>query len=447
MITGISPNENKIPQNVSAEESVLATCLKDDSTEFFDTISHTLSAEDFYLYKHQVIFKCISDIATRGESLNEITLVEELKKRNALDEVDGASGIIYLMDKVASPLQAPSLVKIVREKSDLRKLIRSLRINLEKAEAESDNFNVIKGNLENDFLELEKGGKDDFSLSKSIEILENEFQDQLEGKYTQESVKTHIEHLDAVLGCSGIGLGEVMVISAPTSCGKSQLALNIVSRAMMRDKVPCGFFSLEMPQKQIAKRMVPIKSQANLKQIQERVISDSHMKRVTDACNDIKEFPMFTVHNIKNISDLCSYARTMVRKHKVKLLVIDYLQLIPWDNKNMSKNDAIADISHTIKQLALELNIGVLLLSQVNREGAKRDGGLAIYDLKDSGDIENDADVILLMWPENGDIEASKRLDGNGPYVNMKYNIAKNREGERDVKGKFKFYHSKGLFY
>tara|TARA_R100001509_G_scaffold41792_1_gene22452 strand:- start:557 stop:1900 length:1344 start_codon:yes stop_codon:yes gene_type:complete len=447
MITGISPNENKIPQNVSAEESVLATCLKDDSTEFFDTISHTLSAEDFYLYKHQVIFKCISDIATRGESLNEITLVEELKKRNALDEVDGASGIIYLMDKVASPLQAPSLVKIVREKSDLRKLIRSLRINLEKAEAESDNFNVIKGNLENDFLELEKGGKDDFSLSKSIEILENEFQDQLEGKYTQESVKTHIEHLDAVLGCSGIGLGEVMVISAPTSCGKSQLALNIVSRAMMRDKVPCGFFSLEMPQKQIARRMVTIKSQANLKQIQERVISDSHMKRVTDACNDIKEFPMFTVHNIKNISDLCSYARTMVRKHKVKLLVIDYLQLIPWDNKNMSKNDAIADISHTIKQLALELNIGVLLLSQVNREGAKRDGGLAIYDLKDSGDIENDADVILLMWPENGDIEASKRLDGNGPYVNMKYNIAKNREGERDVKGKFKFYHSKGLFY
>ena len=203
MITGISPNENKIPQNVSAEESVLATCLKDDSTEFFDTISHTLSAEDFYLYKHQVIFKCISDIATRGDSLNEITLVEELKKRNALDEVDGASGIIHLMDKVASSLQAPSLVKIVREKSDLRKLIRSLRVNLEKAEAESDDFNVIKGNLENDFLELEKGGKDDFSLSKSVEILENEFQDQLEGKYTQESVKTHIEHLDAVLGYSG----------------------------------------------------------------------------------------------------------------------------------------------------------------------------------------------------------------------------------------------------
>ncbi len=88
----------------------------------------------------------------------------------------------------------------------------------------------------------------------------------------------------------------------------------------------------------------------------------------------------------------------------------------------------------------------MLLLSQVNREGAKREGGLAIYDLKDSGDIENDADVIILMWAEDDDIESSKRLDGMGSYISMKYNIAKNREGERDVKGKFKFYHTKGLF-
>ena len=447
MITGRDPNEKQIPQNVSAEESVLANCLKDESTEFFDTISHTLSAEDFYLYKHQIIFKCISEIATKGESLSEITLVEELKKCNALDEVDGVAGVLHLSDKATSTLQSQSLVKVVKEKSDLRKLIRSLKLGLEQAESESNEFNVIKGKIENDFIELEKGGKADFSLSQSIVTLQNEFEAQNKGEYTQESIKTHIEHLDATLGCSGIGLGEVMVVSAPTSCGKSQLALNIVTRAVMRDSIPCGIFSLEMPQKQVAKRMVMIKSQANLRQIQDRVISDAHMKRVNDACDDIKEFPIYSVHNIKNISDLCSYARTMVRKHKVKLLVIDYLQLIPWDNKNMSKNDAIADISHTIKQLALELNVGILLLSQVNREGAKRDGGLAIYDLKDSGDIENDADVILLMWPENGDIESSKRLDGNGPYVNMKYNIAKNREGERDVKGKFKFYHTMGLFY
>ena len=88
----------------------------------------------------------------------------------------------------------------------------------------------------------------------------------------------------------------------------------------------------------------------------------------------------------------------------------------------------------------------VPVTSQVNREGARREGGLAIYDLKDSGDIENDADVIILMWAENDDVEASKRLDGLGSYISMKYNVAKNREGERDVKGKFKFYNSRGIF-
>ena len=136
------------------------------------------------------------------------------------------------------------------------------------------------------------------------------------------------------------------------------------------------------------------------------------MESVRKGCEAIKDMPMYSIHSIKNIGELCSHARTMVRRHKVKLLVIDYLQLIPFANKTMSKNDAVADISHTIKQLALELNVGVLLLSQVNREGARREGGLAIYDLKDSGDIENDADVIILMWPEESDMEYSKAVDG-----------------------------------
>jgi replicative DNA helicase len=202
-----------------------------------------------------------------------------------------------------------------------------------------------------------------------------------------------------------------------------------------------------MPRHQVLKRILQAKSQANLRQIKDRVITEERMQKVREGCESLKGMPIYTVHSIKNIGELCSHARTMVRRYGVKLLVIDYLQLIPFSTSNQSKNDAIANISHTIKQLALELEVGVLLLSQVNREGARREGGLAIYDLKDSGDIENDADVIILMWAENDDIEASKRLDGLGSYISMKYNVAKNREGERDVKGKFKFYTSRGIFY
>jgi replicative DNA helicase len=137
----------------------------------------------------------------------------------------------------------------------------------------------------------------------------------------------------------------------------------------------------------------------------------------------------------------------MVRSDGIKLLVVDYLQLIPFGTGRMSKNDAIANISHKIKQLALELDIAVLLLCQVGREGAKRDGGLMLYDLKDSGDIENDADVVLLLWPAEGDIDQSKKIDTYGPYIDMKYNVAKNREGQRDVKGHFQFRNHVGRFY
>lgn len=437
----------KIPTNLDAEERVLATCLRDGNSDFYDSIATKLEAEDFYLYKHQLIYKSIASIALNGQELSEITLIEELKKKSELDEVGSALDIVELMDKAASPLQSLSLVNIIKEKSNLRRLIRTCKVALENAEDECKSPDDIRSSIEDGLMSIELGSSQDMSLKNSVELLEEEIESQLDGTYKEESIKTHIDHLDERLGANGVGLGEVVVISAPTSCGKSQLALNIVTRAAMKDNISCGIFSLEMPQKQVAKRMLTIKSQANLKQIKDRVINDKAMSRVREGCEQLKEFPLYSIHHVKNVSELCSYARTMVRRHGVKLLVIDYLQLIPWENKNMSKNDAVADISHRIKQLALELNIGILLLSQVNREGAKREGGLAIYDLKDSGDIENDADVIILMWPANNDIEASKNVDSNGAFINMKYNIAKNREGERDIKGNFKFYHTKGLFY
>jgi len=445
MIT--TEEETNIPQNVGAEEALLGTCITDSSNDFYDSIAHNLSAEDFYLYKHRLIYKSISALATRGEDVNEITLIEELKKSSALDEVDGMSGIISVMDNAASALQCQSLVQVVKDKANLRLLRRSFKLALQDVEDETKDPESVRADIESALLHLDKGSKNDMSLKGTIEKLEVDFEKQLKGEYNHEAIRTHMDHLDTVLGNGGIGLGEVMVVSAPTSCGKSQLALNVAARAMLRDQTPVGIFSLEMPKEQIAKRLLTIKSQANLKQIRDRVISDKHMDRVREGCEALKDLPVYTVSSIKSISDLCSYARTMVRRHKVKFIIIDYLQLIPFDTKNTSKNDAIANISHTVKQLALELNVGIMLLSQVNREGAKREGGLAIYDLKDSGDIENDADVILLMWPENNDMEMSKRIDGSGSYINMKYNIAKNREGERDVSGQFKFYHTKGLFY
>jgi replicative DNA helicase len=439
-------NELKIPKIVDAEERVLAHCLADGSSDFYDSIAHKINSEDFYLYRHNLVFQSVSSLAKKGEPLNEISLVEELKRSSTFDDVDGMTMITTLMEKHTSTLDANNCANVVKEKSNLRKMIKTFKVALEKAEDESEETETIRGVVEGSLLNLETSTGFDMTIDTAIDEIQEKFEQQLSGEWKDDVVKTHIPHLDDKLGNGGIGAGEVVVISAPTSCGKSQLALNIVARSAFKDNVGCGIFSLEMPRRQVLERLITAKSQANLRQIKDRVIDEERMEKVRKGCESLKGMPIYTVHSIKNIGELCSHARTMVRRHKVKLLVIDYLQLIPFNSKNQSKNDAVANISHTIKQLALELDVGILLLSQVNREGARREGGLAIYDLKDSGDIENDADVIILMWAENGDIEESKRLDGLGSYISMKYNVAKNREGERDVKGKFKFYTSRGIF-
>ena len=237
----------------------------------------------------------------------------------------------------------------------------------------------------------------------------------------------------------------MFVISAPTSCGKSQLALNIVLRAAVTDSKPIGIFSFEMPTEQLTKRMAQTASATNLRKFRDRVATDADKEAVYESLQRIKEAPIYTEHYVRNIDELRSKARSMKRKHKIEALVIDYLQLIPYDTK-MSKAEGISFISHGIKQLAIELDIPIILLAQVNREGAKRDSGLNIHDLRDSGDIENDADVILLMWARGGDLNNCRFTDGKTSYIELDYKIAKNREGERDLTGKFKFINQIGRF-
>ena len=156
---------------------------------------------------------------------------------------------------------------------------------------------------------------------------------------------------------------------------------------------------------------------------------------------------LYSSHSVRDVDDLVIQCRSAVRKYGVKLVVVDYLQLVPWDAKKFSKTEAVSDISHKIKQMAIELDISVILLSQVNREGSRSEGGLEVYHLRDSGDIENDADVIIMMYPEGMCMNKATRVDSEGEYKNMIYKIGKNREGERDLMGLFKFYNHYGRFY
>ena len=438
-------SDRVLPHKLEAEDGVIASCLDADGSSIYDTVSTIITADDFYSARNRFAFEAMQRLADFGKPLDEIHLCEALKASNTLDEVGGISGLMELMNASTTEPQAIQYANLVQEKSNLRKLIRECRIAQEKATSEGHEFQDIRSSLESSILEIDSRDSLGFSVKDSVDDLVSDIELMQSGEYKPDVVKTNLNRLDDYLGNGGIAAGEVLTLAAPTSCGKSALALYISARTMIDQVTPTAYFSFEMPQKQLMKRMVQSVSGVNIRSIEQGYAKPNDIEAFNQATEKIKELPLYTSHSVKGVTDLASQARYLVRKKGVKLIVIDYLQLIGFDAR-LSKAEGIAGISHKIKQIALDLNVSVILLAQVNREGAKRETGLSLYDLKDSGDIENDADVVLLMWPYKGDVESSKDKDYKGSYTGLFYKLAKNREGERDVGAYLKFYNCTGRF-
>ena len=432
------------PHNAEAEERLIASCLLPGDTSVYDTVKPMLEAEDFYTLRCKLLYQAIGELTLAGKPLNEVAMLEHLKALQGVDEVGGMAGLLSIMDGASTPSEALFFARTLVEKSRLRDLMKSCRLAVEDVESETRSYDEIRSELESKITEKPLINQCKVSIGASADELIEDIAKMQAGEYEADVVRTHTNRLDEYLGNRGIAAGEVMTVAAPTSCGKSALALYIVSQAVAKDGHSCGIFSLEMPQKQLTKRLTQVISGVNLRNVEENRASEEQVERVNSSINRLKELPIYTSHSVKSADDLYSQTRQLVNKHGVKLLVIDYLQLIPFDSRK-GKAEGIAHISHKIKQMAIDLNIAIILLAQVNREGAKSNR-LKLYDLKDSGDIENDADVVLLMYPSGGDVESSKDTDYQGAYTNLSYELAKNREGERDIGGFFKFYHCTGRF-
>ena len=432
-------------RSTEAEASVIASCLSNEDSLTYDSISKIINKNDFYEYKYALLFQAIGELINASKEVNEITLTEKLRKDNTLDSVGGMPSIFAIMDSPSTPLAGIESAKIVLEHSRTRQLNRTYKLKLEEL-AEGGDLTEIASTTETALRNI----MSDNSVANSLEDASKNLKDRLhsiiDGTYESNKIPTGIDHLDMKLDEGGIGLGEVFVIGAPTSCGKSQLALNLVLRSSITDDIPSLIFSFEMPANQLTKRMAQTTSAVSLKRYVDKVATKEEMQAVDDAIDKIGKAPIYTEHSVRSVDELRSKARIMKRKHGIKLIVVDYLQLVPYDSK-LSKHEGISKVSHAIKQMAMELDVAVILLAQINRTGAMRDSGLVLYDLKDSGDIENDADIVLLMYPKGGDIDHCRRhLDNGVTYLEMEYNVAKNREGERDLKGKFRFLNHIGRF-
>jgi len=428
----------EIPHNQDAEEAILSCCINGIEQNTFEKAQPLLNPKDFYFDDHQLIWESMCELSSESTAIDLITVTERVASKNP----DMRFTTMQIADKMQSGLALMNYIDIVLKKSRLRAMRREYMNALDKIQEDADP-QAIEDCIQKELDGFKPREKEVTHIQNSLSVIKDEFDAMAKGEFKHEYILTHLPHLDEKIK---LELGCVFTIAAPTSVGKSALSLNIAMRSCSKDKTPTLVFSLEMPQKQLTKRMIGAMSKSNTKQIEEAVASHKTLSKVNKAIDKLNEMPMHTIHTVKSVNQIASDVRRYKKEHGIKLVVIDYLQLIPFDAGRMGKADGIAMISQKIKQIALENDVAIILLSQLNREGARADKP-DLYHLKDSGSIENDADIVLIMNCKDNDPESAKFTDDKGTYMHINYVIGKNREGERGVRGFFKFYSTYGIFY
>lgn len=416
------PLDRLPPQNLEAEQSVLGAMLieRDAILRAMDV----LEPEAFYRDAHRRVFEAITALTERSEPVDIITVTEELRRRSKLEEVGGVAALTSLANAVPTAANVEYYARIVEEKAVLRRLIHAASEIARRVYDGQDETDQILDQAERlIFSVAEKRRVRSYVPLRSVLI---EAWDQMEklhdlkGQVT--GVPTGFEDLDSLT--SGLHPSELVILAARPSQGKTALSLNVAVHAAMRKKVPVAVFSLEMSREQLAQRMLCSVARVNGHRLRTGMLQDDDWPRLAQALGRLSEAPIY-IDDTPNISlmELRAKARRMRAEHQIGLVIVDYLQLMHTRGRAENRQQEISEVSRSLKALARELQVPVMALSQLSRAVEKRDDKRPqLSDLRESGSIEQDADVVAFIHypPDEGNGE------GN-PVVELI--VAKQRNG------------------
>ncbi len=411
------------PNNVEAEQSVLGAMLLDK--EAISAATEVICGEDFYREAHKEIFEAIVDIYNRGEPADLITLTEKLRTRNTLDSVGGITFLTNLMDAVPTTHNVRYYAKIVEDKSLLRRLIKSSGDIIQKSYEASEDIGEI--------IDAAEKGIFNISLNRSTkgfvhvkDILSTNF-DRIEKLYLNKGkitgVPTGFSDLDGKL--SGLQNSELILIAARPSMGKSSFMMNIVQHASVREKITTAIFSLEMSKEQLTQRLLCAEALIDAHRLRIGDINDDEWVKLARAMGPISEAPVFIDDTPAiSITEMRAKCRRLKIEQNLGLIVIDYLQLMQGNTRSENRQQEISEISRSLKALAREIDVPVVALSQLSRAPEMRaDHRPVLSDLRESGAIEQDADVVMFLYrDEYYHTDTDKKNIGE-------VNIAKQRNG------------------
>jgi replicative DNA helicase len=423
MATDLSLEKN-LPHNLEAERSVLGSILIENQA--INRAQEILRETDFYRDTHRKIYRVMEHLSERATVIDEITLKDELARQGELDAVGGPAYIAGLADAVPSPDHVEYYAKIVKEKAVLRSLIASASGILNdcyKAEdevpelldrAESSIFRIAQDSLTGGFLSIRAIA--DASL-KVIEELS-------ERRSLITGLATGYEKLDELT--AGLQKSDLVVVAARPAMGKTTFCLNVAQNAALKDKARVGVFSLEMSREQLFLRMLCSLGRIDAHLLRTGRLGKEDWKKLTEAFAKLSQAPIFIDDTAGiGVLEMRAKARRLQNEQGLDLVIIDYLQLVRGRGRAENRTQEISEISRSLKELAKELRIPVIAISQLSRAPETRGGDRRpqLSDLRESGAIEQDADVVLFIYRE----EVYKPTEENHGKADLI--IAKQRNG------------------
>jgi replicative DNA helicase len=431
--------ENVPPQSLESEQAVLGAMLLDP--EAITLCAEKLRPESFYRESHRRIFQTILDLNARSEPVDLLTVSEALKNRAQLDFVGGAAALSALTDGVPSASNVEVYAEIVRKKALLRRLMDTATGIIQDCQKNPEEAEQVLDRAENSVLELgQTGGKAEI---KSIgELMGRTIQkvDQLRNRDSHVTgLYTGFEKLDEMM--AGLQRGELVIVAARPGMGKTALCLNLARNARNpedKKKTPVAIFSLEMTAESLLHRLLCAEGSINGHNMRSGRLRSDEMSRLTLAATKLYEVPIYVDDSsLLDIQTLRARARRLVKEKGIGLLMVDYLQMMTASQTRENRQQEISTISRQLKGLAKELNIPVVVASQLSRateqRGTKDEGGdrPRLSDLRESGAIEQDADVVVFIYrkayykrKEAGDFEPITDEDRTAEII-----IAKQRSG------------------
>jgi replicative DNA helicase len=432
---GVPKIDRLPPHSIEAEQGVLGCVLLAPQDCMGECIEKLKPGSDiFYDLRHQTLYQVLAEMYDQKQAIDLITLQQRLKNIQQLDNVGGLAYLASLPGQVPSAANLEYYLDIVLEKYLLRKMIQTCTGIVGRVFDYEGEVDSLLDEVERDILKISEERISGASLT--IKELVNKAISKIEEYHTNQGMLTGIAtgFVDFDKMTTGLHEGEMVVIAARPSVGKTSLAMNIAEHVALELKVPVGVFSLEMTADQLVLRMLCSRSRVNLRSIRDGFLAERDFPKLTGTAGKMAGAPLFIDDSAGlSILQLRAKARRMWQQYGIKLFVIDYLQLLHSTSRRAeNRQQEISEISGGLKSLAKELGVPVIVLSQLNRELEKRGPGERprLSDLRESGAIEQDADLVGLLYRETKNKDGEEEVNEvEQDAIPVKLFIAKQRNG------------------